>query len=83
MIEEAFDTVKFFERLETVRIERGLSGRALMREAGISTSGASPGLYTRLRQGYGLSLHNYVRFALWLGETDIGPYVITRKEETS
>lgn len=58
--------------VEARRRERGMSYLAVAREAGICTVN----LAQRLEGGGSLSAETFVRLLGWLGETDVGPYVV-------
>jgi len=66
-----FDVEALYLALDKARRQRHLSWRAVLREAGV------PGLsvITRTARGKPPDVHNLVRLLLWLGNTDIAPYV--------
>ncbi len=65
-----FDLPALAARVEAVRRERNISFRQVGREAGIDGTNMTGRL-----AGSSLDAETFVRLLLWLGETDVGPYV--------
>lgn len=66
-----FDPEKLYVALDRRRRELRISGRELCRQVGEHT----PSSLTRLGQGRTPSADLLARFLVWLGDTDISPYV--------
>lgn len=66
-----FDSEALYLALDKARRVRRLSWRAVLREAGVP----GLGLITRLSREQPPDVHNLVRLLLWLGDTDIKPYL--------
>ena len=66
-----FDLPAFAAALEARRKERNIPYGRIAREAGICRIN----LEQRLTRGAGLDSETFLRLLLWLGETDVGPYV--------
>jgi hypothetical protein len=66
-----FDVDALYVALDRERRTRRLSWRGLFREADV----ADVSLITRLSNGKAPSAHNLVRLLMWLGNTDIKPYI--------
>lgn len=66
-----FDAEALYVAIDRERRARYLSWRGVLREAGI------PGvtLITRMAHGGAPDANNLVRLLLWLGNTDIKPYI--------
>lgn len=70
-----FDSEALYVALDKHRRELRISGRELLRQAGIHT----PSTLTRLGRGDSLSADTLAALLVWLGKTDVAPYIITRK----
>ncbi len=73
-----FDPEKLYVALDRRRRELRISNRELLRQVGEHT----PSSMTRLGQGHLPSTDLLARFLVWLGDTDIAPY-LTPIEETT
>ena len=68
---QQFDIEALYVAVDRARRERRLSWRGVLRDAGIP----GLGLITRLAHGKPPDVHNLVRLLVWLGNTDIKPYI--------
>ena len=66
----AFDREAFYRAVDGKRWREGLSGREVMRQAGVDT----PSTWTRITNGAEVSLDTLLRLLAWLGESDVTPY---------
>ena len=66
-----FDSEALYVALDRERRERRMSWRAVLRAAGIP----GLGLITRLGRGHAPDISNVARLLLWLGDTDLKPYL--------
>lgn len=67
-----FDSDEFYVALDRQRRDRHLSWRAVAAEAGVS-----PSSFTRIAYGHGPDVNNLILMLLWLGTTDIKPFIRT------
>jgi hypothetical protein len=67
-------TALFKAVMATAKVRGGLSYRQIAREAGLN----SINTLTRIKQGSHLDADNLVRLLVWLGNTDLKPYLETR-----
>jgi len=67
-----FDSDALYVALDRKRRTERITWRELQRRAGISSQSTA----TRLGQDKTLSADNLIRFLLWLGQTDIAPFVV-------
>jgi hypothetical protein len=67
------DCDALYVALDRQRRARRMSWRAVLLDAGVK----GPSLATRLGQGFPPATDNLVRMLLWLGETDLKPYIAT------
>ncbi len=65
------DTEALYTALDRQRRERRISFRQVLREAGIPCASIT----TRLGRHHQVSAENLIRLLLWLGETDLKPYL--------
>lgn len=63
--------------VDAERQRRGLSWRQAAAAIGVS-----PSTFTRIRRGGLPDATALVRILLWLGQTDLGPYIQTSKERS-
>ena len=68
------NTEALYVAVDRRRRERKLSHRKACADAGLPIG--SRNLFTGLRRGDPPSLENFLRLLLWLGETDIRPYLL-------
>lgn len=69
---EAFDTDAFYEQLNRVRMGRdNLSWRQLASEADVTIAGIG----SELAAGRQPTVGNLIKLLLWMGETDLAPYI--------
>lgn len=74
-----FDSEALYLAIDKQRRQRRVrSQRAVLREAGITT----PSTLTRLGQGNSLDANTLVRLLVWLGETNLAPYITYVEEES-
>lgn len=66
----ALDREALYVALDRKRRHERLSGRELLRRAGVDT----PSTWTRLARGAEVSLDTFLRLLAWLGESDVRPY---------
>lgn len=69
----AFDVPKLFARLDALRVERDLNWRQVAGQCHVSAS-----TLTRISQGQTPSLDGLARLLVWLGDTDLEPYLSER-----
>lgn len=67
-----FNHAAFLAAIETERERRGISNRELSRQADINAAGVT---LTHLRQGHAPSAETVARLLVWLGNTDLAPYI--------
>jgi hypothetical protein len=67
------DVEALYVALDRKRRQLRISGAEVLRRVGIGTTSRS--VWTRLAHGEGMSADNLIRFLLWLGETDVRPFV--------
>lgn len=65
-----FDVSTLYDRLDNKREQQGLSWKGIAHDIGISPSG-----FSRMAIGAVPDVHTLSRLLLWLGDTDIGPYI--------
>lgn len=65
-----FDVSVLYDRLDAQREQQELSWKGIARDIGISPSG-----FSRMAIGAVPDVHTLSRLLLWLGDTDIGPYI--------
>lgn len=68
----ALDVEALYVALDRARRQRRVSWRQLCREAGIPGSSTT----TRLGRGLAPSAENLARLLVWLGQTDLKPYLM-------
>lgn len=73
MTRPALDTEALYVALDRRRRELRISGAEVLRQSGIGIRSRS--VWTRLAHGEGMSADNLVRFLVWLGATDVRPFV--------
>ena len=66
----AFDPEALYTRLDSERRTRRLSWRGLCKEANVH-----PAATSRLAYGHNPNVNNLARLLLWLGDTDLKPYI--------
>lgn len=66
-----FSVAALCEALEKRRLDAGISGRELARQAGV----VEAAMMTHLRQGVMPSAETLARLMLWLGTTNIAPFL--------
>ncbi len=71
-----FDGEALYVALDKARRSRRLQWRDIGREASVSSS-----TFTRLGQGRHVSAQNLTRILLWLGTTDLAPYIVTKESQ--
>jgi transcriptional regulator with XRE-family HTH domain len=67
------DVEALYVALDRKRRQLRISGAEVLRQSGIGIRSRS--VWTRLAHGDGPSADNLVRFLVWLGETDVKPFV--------
>lgn len=72
----ALDREALYVALDRKRRYERLSGRELLRRAGVDT----PSTWTRLARGAEVSLDTFLRLLAWLGESDVRPYSTLQHE---
>jgi hypothetical protein len=65
-----FDSDALYIAIDRQRRQRRISFRQIAREAGLQ-----PNTTTRLGQGRAISADVLIRLLIWLGETDLKPYI--------
>jgi len=70
----AFNVEALYLALDKRRRERRITWRQIGREANLANQ---PSLMTHIARGARPSANNLVRLLLWLGETDLKPYIHT------
>lgn len=69
----AFNSAALYAAVEQRRRDCGISSREVMRQAGAGT----PSTMTRLAGGHHISLDVFLRLLMWLGCTDVRPFITT------
>jgi hypothetical protein len=72
VLERAFDSAALYAALDRRRGELGVTWREVLRQSGV----AAVGTITYLSQGRSLSADTLLRLLVWLGDTDVAPYVL-------
>lgn len=65
-----FDVSALYDRLDQQREQHELTWKGIAHDIGIS-----PSSFSRMAIGAVPDVHTLSRLLLWLGDTDIGPYV--------
>lgn len=68
---DLIDARRLYEALNQRRTALSISWREVMRQAGVR----APSFSTRLKNGGEPDLQNLARLLLWLGDTDLRPYL--------
>ena len=74
-----FDVEAFYTALDRRRRRRRLSWRQVVAEAGCR--GVSASMMTRVGRGSPPSVANLVLLLHWLGDTDLGPFIVVVDRE--
>lgn len=72
-----FNQQAFIDRLEQEMMNRGVTSHQVADKAGVSRPQIS-----RMLGGYlNPSADTLVKYLMWLGDTDIGPYITTKPDQ--